>query len=151
MTENQESHPTAEGKVEALRLLDEKWAALLQVFDGIPENRLTDPVCGEWSVKDLVAHIAFWDGQAEIEAQREALGESSPQNDWRAMNEREAAASKDRPFDEVWRELNETHERMVSVFRQLPALDVKSVGEDTFDHYDEHRAEIQTWRERNGL
>ncbi|MGH2558849.1 MAG: DinB family protein [Thermomicrobiales bacterium] len=151
MSEEQERHPTPEGKIEALRLLDERWATLLQVFDGIPADRLTEPVCGEWSVKDLVAHIAFWDGQAEIEAQRDALGESSPKIDWRAMNVREAAASKDRSFAEVWRELNETHERMLSIFRQLPALDAKSVGVETFDHYEEHRAEISSWRERNGI
>ncbi|MGH2530682.1 MAG: maleylpyruvate isomerase N-terminal domain-containing protein [Thermomicrobiales bacterium] len=151
MIEGQESQATAEGKVESLEKIDTSWNALLDVLNGIPADRLNDPVCGEWSVKDLVAHIAFWDGQAEIEAQRDALGESSPETDWQAMNEREAAASKDRPYDEVWRELNDTHERMRSVFRQLPALDVKSVGGDTFDHYDEHRAEIASWRERNGI
>ena len=151
MTEQPKLDPTPEGKVEALKRIDESWDALLGVLDGIPADRRDDPVSGEWSVKDLVAHIAFWDGQAEISAQREALGDSTPAVDWRALNDREAAASKNRPYDEVWNELNETHDRMLSVLRQLPALDPKAVGDDTFDHYDEHRAEIQAWRERNGI
>lgn len=152
MPDEPATQATPKGKTEAMRTLDERWSTLLETLDGIPADRAAETgACGKWSVKDLVAHIAFWDGQAEISAQRQALGEPPRELDWSALNEREAAASANRPYGEIWEELTTTHERVRAALSQLPALDPKAVGEDTFDHYEEHRAEIQAWRERAGI
>jgi hypothetical protein len=152
MSESERPNPTPAGKQEALRRVGESWTDLMAAFAGIPPERVNDAgVTGDWSIKDLVAHIAFWDGQAEIEAERLALGDRPRSIDVEALNEREQAASAKRGFDEVWQELEYTHQRMLTKLKELPALDPRSVGVDTFDHYAEHAAEIRAWRERNGL
>ncbi len=60
----------------ALERIEASWRELTEALAGIPEERLTEPgVAGEWSVKDLMGHIAFWDEQALLAAERHLAGQ----------------------------------------------------------------------------
>jgi len=143
----------------ALARLEGSWEGLTVALDGIPAGRLGEPgAVGIWSVKDVMGHLAFWDEQALTAAERLLAGQAPGKVvDWQAMNEREAAARADRPAAAQRAELERAHGLIVALLRSRPSLDPAAVGlcgcleEDTYQHYDEHAAEIRAWRERVGL
>jgi Mycothiol maleylpyruvate isomerase N-terminal domain len=48
-----------------LRRLDKAWAALRESYVGLSDSQLTEPgVTGDWSVKDILAHVTTWEGEA---------------------------------------------------------------------------------------
>lgn len=138
--------------------IERSWHGLLDALDGIPADRLAEPgAVGDWSVKDVIGHIAFWDEQAVVAAHREMAGEPALQVDWQAMNEREAAANRDRTAVEQRAKLDRAHAEVVALLRAVPRLDPRSIGlcgclqEDTYEHYDAHAADIRAWRDRVGV
>src|SRR5688572_4503504 len=58
-----------------LARIDEAWRQFFAALDDIPEDRLGDPgVIGDWSLKDLFGHLAFWDENAVREIERALAG-----------------------------------------------------------------------------
>ena len=138
--------------------IERSWRGLMDALAGIPEERLTEPgVVGDWSVKDLLGHVAVWDAHAVAAVRRYLAGEAPDQVDWEAINEREAAARAGRSVPEQRSEMEAAHEQVCSLVRglrppDLAALGVRhSIAVDTHEHYDEHAAEIRAWRERLGI
>lgn len=152
---------TRQAVKETLANIDRSWSNLLEALDGIPADRLEEPgVVGEWSsVKDVIGHVALWDAQAIQKVHRRAAGEpvDQVQVDWQALNDREAAARRPRPFADLSADMRRNHQQLVDVLRALPPTDPMTadvcafVPVDTYEHYDEHAAEIRAWRERAGL
>ena len=142
----------------ALEQLEASWRGLTEALAGIPEERLAEPgAVREWSVKDLMGHIAFWDEQALLAAERHLAGQPpAVVPDVQAMSEREAAARAGRTPAEQRAEMERAHELIVALLESRPPLDPSAVGlcgcmeESTYQHYDEHAAQIRAWRERVG-
>ena len=143
----------------ALDRIERSWAGVQDALAGIPETRLDEPgAAGEWSVKDIMGHLAFWDEQALLSAERHLAGQPPAQvPDWQAMNEQEAAARSDRSPAEVRAEMERAHELIVALLRSRPPLDPAAIGlcgcleEDTYQHYDQHTADIRAWRAHVGI
>ena len=138
--------------------IETSWRGLQDALDGIPEERLTEPnVVGEWSIKDLLGHVAFWDEQAVLAAQRELAGEPRRELDWEAANARDAAARRDRTLAEQREALDRAHAAVLAILDDAPRLDPRSIGlcgclkGDTYEHYDGHAADLRAWRERAGV
>ena len=124
-----------------LEQVNSSWQNLTQAVDGIPDERMTEPgVVGAWSVKDTLAHVAYWDDPG--------LPDSG--GDWQPINERVEAERSGWSLTEVRQNLDETHQRMLAALRAKPEIDPEDVRSD-WEHYDEHTAEIRAWRERQGL
>src|SRR5262245_20714973 len=52
-------------KARLLRKLDAGWTAFEESYDVLPRSRLTEPgVTGDWSVKDMLAHVTTSEGEA---------------------------------------------------------------------------------------
>ena len=52
-------------KQRVLNKLDEVWAAFKESYAGLSGARLTEPgVTGDWSVKDILAHVTTWEEEA---------------------------------------------------------------------------------------
>ena len=143
----------------ALQRLERSWRGLTEALDGIPEERLTEPgAVGAWSVKDVMGHLAFWDEQALLAAERHLAGQPpAAVPDVQAMNEREAAARTVRTVAEQRAEMERAHELIVALLDSRLPLDPSTVGlcgcleESTYQHYDEHAGQIRAWRERVGI
>lgn len=143
----------------ALRRLEQSWGALIDALRGIPDERLVEPdAIGTWSVKDVMGHVAFWDEQALLAAERHlAGGEPVEGGDWEGMNERQAAARSDRSAAEQRAGMERAHELIVALLESRPPLDPAAIGlcgcleEDTYQHYDEHARDILAWRARVGV
>lgn len=144
--------------------IEASWQELMGAIEDIPMERLVETgAVGEWSVKDVLGHIAFWDGATIAPLERVARGEPAwPPSDgdgddggYQPINEREAALRADRSADEILRELHETHAKV------LDALDAALTAEasfnpqefagNTWEHYADHTAGIRAYRERAGL
>jgi hypothetical protein len=149
---------TEDAAAAKLARLDATWRALLDAIDGIPEHRLTEPgVCGEWSMSDLLGHIAFWDRYG-LERGRDSLEQRPFQSvPWEEMNEQDVAQRRGRAPAENRADMETAHAEMlafVAVAPRDPDLLLPMLvrmGMDTDDHYEEHAAEIRAWRMREGI
>ncbi|HEV7126446.1 MAG TPA: maleylpyruvate isomerase N-terminal domain-containing protein, partial [Ktedonobacterales bacterium] len=48
-----------------LRQLDTAWGAFQASYAGLPDAQLLEPgVMGDWSVKDILAHVTTWEQEA---------------------------------------------------------------------------------------
>src|SRR5262245_17135241 len=52
-------------KARLLEKLDAGWTAFQESYAGLSKSRLTEPgVMGDWSLKDILAHVTTWEGEA---------------------------------------------------------------------------------------
>jgi hypothetical protein len=135
-----------------LETIARSWQNLLDADAGVPEERMTEPgVEGEWSVKDVLAHVAYWDNVDLEMIERFANGVAETEGeDYQAINERVYAERHGWPLADVRRDLLDTHERVLTALRNTPGFDLSRLRE-SWEHYDEHSAEIRAWRKRVGV
>ena len=155
MTE--EHAPTLSVEV-ARRRIEASWDAWLGTVRGIPEERLAEPgACGGWAIKDLIGHVAFWDADAIQDIGAYLGGMARPKEDVDALNARSAAAHAARGAEEVRAEMERTHAAVVALLTALAPDDPRAlaacreIAVDTWEHYDEHAAQVRAWRQRVGL
>jgi uncharacterized protein (TIGR03083 family) len=148
-------------KQQLLSRLDKAWAALKDSYAGLPETQLTEPgVTGDWSVKDILAHVTTWEDEAlkylpVIDQGRRPLRYSTEYGGIDAFNALMTERKRGLTLAEVLRQLDETHGRLVEYVKGAP--DEQISGEtrfrhrlrvDTYGHYAIHARAIHEWRER---
>jgi uncharacterized protein (TIGR03083 family) len=149
-------------KAQILRDLDTAWSDVKSLVDTIPEQELNEPgVVEQWSVKDLVGHMAFWANKAAVdldalksgrESDIEAPGGDEIVAEW---NARQAADRKTKPVGELLGEWTTSFKDARAAFEATPAekleTEVKGWPQlsrflgDTTIHYREHEQHIRTW------
>lgn len=138
-----------------------QWVAA--VVDSIPDERLLEPATEEWTGKDLLAHMAWWQDHSasvieSLRAGREPHDRKDPANTTDALNRRvyeehrqDSPAAVRGAFDESFRRLLRalepvTEEELFGPDR-WPWLDgeplVEMVLWDTSRHYDAHREHLE--------
>lgn len=121
------------------------WQAFLAAVARVPEARRTEPgVVPGWSVADLVWHCGYWADDAALRIPFIARG--VPDDVQSKSNDEVAEESKAMSWDEIVTRSEEGRERVRSVLSTLdeisPAVE-SEFADETFDHYDEHAAEIE--------
>jgi hypothetical protein len=156
MTEERTSGE-APGDVNALlERIEEAWRELFVALDDIPEDRMSDPgVIGDWSLKDLFGHLAFWDEHAVAEIERALAGLPREDNAWQEMNETDHAARRDHTLPEQRAAMHQAHAALVERLESVAGIEAARIDEavcpDTYDHYRDHIKDIQSWRQRAGV
>jgi hypothetical protein len=131
--------------------IERSWESWTGALDGIPEELTRKPgVCGYFSIKDLVGHIAFWDEQDLERAHKLARGEEVPPNDWAAMNDQEYEQHHDVTLEQQTARMLDAHARLSADVRTLERIDALKLS-DVWEHYDEHSAEVLAWRATKGV
>src|SRR5205807_10077313 len=52
-------------KQQLLKQLEKAWTTIEESYAGLSDAQLTEPgVMGEWSVKDILAHVTTWEEEA---------------------------------------------------------------------------------------
>jgi len=153
------------------RQLEEGWEAIRGVVGSLSDSEILQPgVVEEWSVKDLLGHMAFWAHKAagdlelarsgranEIEVpfipNAEGSGGQNVTDDW---NARESAARKGKSPEAVKQEWKDSFEAARAALRATPAevFDQEVQGwsmlvrfrEDTYNHHKEHAEQIRAWK-----
>ena len=100
-------------------------AELNQALSGLSEEQLThEATIGDWSVKDVLAHLAAWTGEAAMAVERALHGEQvgplviESVDDW---NARRVAERRRLPLVDVVQEFNETYDRLLDALEAAPA------------------------------
>lgn len=143
-----------------LRRLDTAWAAFNESYAGVPDARLLEPgVVGDWSVKDVLAHVNTWEEEA-LEHLPVILGGGTPpryvtHGGIDAFNAGMAERKRELPLSDVRRRLDETHRRLVDLIRSVPDEQLaggtrfrRRLRLDTYGHYALHADAIRKWRSR---
>ena len=133
---------------EILARIDASWQVFLPSIEGLTEEQASRPsVAGYYSVKDILAHLAWWENQTREVV---ASGRDEPV-DVEALNDKIYAENKDASFDELKRRLIDGHARARETFASAPGLTEDDVKDDTWEHWDEHGEQIRNWRAANGV
>jgi hypothetical protein len=87
-----------------------------------PADRTSRPVCGHWTLKDLVGHVADWE-QVGVEGLRHMAAGRSPDiahiPDIEAWNREHAAAREGQAWETCWVDLHETREQLLDVLQEM--------------------------------
>ncbi len=136
---------------------ERSWRNWVDAVEGIPDERLAEPMVGYWSAKDLLGHIAFWEDWTVGECQRILAGEPETGEDMDPINESQVEESKNAPVAAQKRYRDEAHARLAAFMAAIPEDSpvfpdlVKTISGETYGHYDEHAAQVRTWREAQGI
>jgi len=163
-----EAHPSfPKGKTELLERIRRDWSALLRFLEKKDETLFLRSKPGQWSVKDNLAHLAFWERFLLLHHLQEnpaALVLEIDPAELRQLNEDQLnrivwERSQDRSLSDVLRELHETHARVVAhlEFMEFEVLGepdrintliqrplLESVVYNTYEHYQEHLKTMQS-------
>jgi DinB family protein len=98
-----------------LRRLDQAWAAFRQSYAGLSDAELSEPrAVGEWSVKDIVAHVTTWEAEALQYLPLIAEGGRPPRysryGGIDAFNAQTTERKRGLSIQDVLRDLDDTHE-----------------------------------------
>lgn len=149
-------------KQQLLDKLERAWADLQASFAGMSEAQMTTPgVTGDWSVKDILAHVTTWEEEA-LRMMPVILENKTPPRyadqygGLNAFNAQMSAQKRDLPLAEVLAQLDATHRRLIEYVQRAPDDQItretrfrRRLRLDTYSHYPEHARAIRAWRERN--
>ena len=144
-----------------LKRIETAWSAFTDSFADLPDARLTEPgVTGDWSVKDLLAHVSIWEDEAIKHLPHIIAGGRPPRYSVTyggidAFNAQMIARRSALSLAEVRQQLDDTHQRLLDVVQQLPEDQItretrarRRLRLDTYSHYPIHTNAILAWRER---
>ena len=139
-----------------LARIDDAWRQFFAALDGIPEHRHELPgIAGDWSLKDLFGHFAFWDEHALQEIERALARQPRQDNEWQAMNDADYAARRDRSLPEQRSAMHQAHAALVERLAGVAGIDATridaAIKPDTYAHYEEHIPDVLAWRKRMGI
>ncbi len=147
-----DEEPPSPEKIEpaaALARTEASWLSLVDLVTPLAPDLLQElGVTGEWSIKDLLGHIAFWDDNGAATARRLAAGKPHAGPDYRVVNDPETARRTAQSLDQTTSELHAAHGRLVRTLLELDGFNPADIADDTYLHYEEHHAEIETWLAR---
>jgi hypothetical protein len=114
-------------------------------------------VAGNWSVRDILAHVTTWEDEALKCLPWILEGRQPPRyvtyGGIDAFNERQTEQKRRLSLPEVRRQLDETHRRLIELLNSVPADQLgaqtrfrRRLRLDTYGHYLEHAEAIRRWR-----
>jgi len=151
-------------KEQLLGKIDVAWSALQESYAGLSEAQLTEPgVTGDWSVKDVLAHVTTWEEEALHHLPGILAGQRPPRysvlyGGIDAFNALKTEENRRRSLAEVLARLDETHARLVAYVAAAPEEQFtietrfrRRVRLDAYSHYPIHTRAIQVWRVSKGF
>ena len=145
-----------------LARMERAWAELRESFSGLSDTQLAEPgVAGEWSVRDILAHVTTWEEEALKYLPLINSGGRPPRyasiGGLDAFNARTSAAKGGLSLAEVLRQFDETHQRLIAYLHTVPEEQFATETRfrhrlrlDTYSHYPLHTRMIREWREQRG-
>ena len=157
-------------KSELLHWLQEEYQQWQALLDQIGPARMDQSgVNGDWSIKDIVAHMTDWQPRQIARIQAAQRGEPEPPPPWPAhlqtddeVNAWIYEANRGRSVSEVLEEAHQVFQQLLAVIAGLPndiviepAYHIMRLNgqrfstSEFFDHFhDDHEADIRAWLAR---
>ena len=154
-------------KTELLEALEDSRQEMLELLEDLPDETLLKPgVIGEWSIKDILAHLTYWEGQVVTLLFQIQSGIAKPTTAHFSgehvdvLNQRWYEAGKDRSLEMIWQDwvgVRKQTIRRVADFNDKDLIDPqqyawaggKTLFEwilgDTTEHEEEHGDQIGEW------
>ena len=157
-------------QIDTARILYEmrtNYAALEEILEPLDKTQMTtEGVIPDWSIKDMLAHIASWHHRlltllhSAIRNVEPTISGPDSVEEMDALNAQFYRENKSRPLDEVLTEFRATHQQIRDIIQAMHEEELISpqrfawtqgsplwqlVAGDTYEHYQEHRAQIQEW------
>jgi hypothetical protein len=146
-----------------LKRLDTAWRAFEESYAGLSDAQLMKPgVTGDWSVRDILAHVSTWEEEALTHLPLILEGGTPPRYSVRyggidAFNARMTEQKARLSLSAVRRQLDGTHRRLIDFIQGAPEDQLRRETRfrrrlrlDTYGHYPLHAEAIRQWR-RNVL
>ena len=157
-------------KSELLSWLQEEYRQWQEFLDQIGPTHMEQPgVNGDWSMKDIVAHLTGWNRWLVARLQAAGRGEPEPPPPWPAHLQSEDEintwiyeSNRGRSVGEVLDETHQVHQQLLAVIAGLPDAvqiepdwrlvrlnDQRFPAGEFFDHFhDDHEPDIRAWLAR---
>ena len=141
-----------------LKRVDGAWQEFAAACEGFSPQAVVEPgVVGEWSVKDLMGHVAAWEEEAlaavSLIAEGKRLPRYSAYGGIDAFNDTRWRRFRSLPVEEVRSWFVETHARLLDYLGRVPeGLFVREsrfrrrLRLDTYGHVPEHTHQVRVWR-----
>lgn len=153
-------------KAELLNMMERGYADFEAVLASLSEAQLIEPgASGDWSIKDILAHLATWQGRAAqiLEAARrneqpQLIPSVTSDEEMDEFNQATFAANHSRPLAEVTQDFHASYQQLLVATRVMSEEDLFNPGRfawmkanalwtvlkgDRFGHYDEHKPTIE--------
>ncbi len=146
--------------------LEKAREGLLRAVEGLSEEAMTaSPAVGQWTIKDLLAHVAAWDEES-LRGIRELLRGERPRfldTDWDQWNAKEVEKRRALSRQAVLEELKRSHREFLEFLRGLGEAEWERPREERWKRYKvtvawmvggvighdrEHAKQIRSWRRR---
>jgi uncharacterized protein (TIGR03083 family) len=136
------------------------WSAFVTACDGLPDAAMAEPsVVGDWSVQDLLSHIAIWEDEALKALPLLIDGKRPPRyNGIDGFNARQIALRRNLTLVQARASFEDTHRRLLAYLHDVPQSHYETETRfrhrlrlDTYGHYPEHTEAILVWRKERGL
>jgi hypothetical protein len=134
------------------------WETLEKSFGGLSDARLTEPgVTGDWSVKDILAHVTTWEEES-LKYLPVILEGGRPPRYARyggidAFNATMTAQKRGLSLSDVRQQMHEIHGRLIDFLQTVREEQFaretrfrRRLRLDTYRHYLEHARAIREWR-----
>ncbi len=144
-----------------LQRLDSAWGAFEESYAGLSDAQLMKPgVTGDWSVRDILAHVSTWEEEALTHLPLILEGGAPPRYSVRyggidAFNARMTEQKASLSLAAVRRQLDGTHRRLIDFVRRTPEDQLsretrfrRRLRLDTYSHYPLHAEAIRRWRRK---
>jgi hypothetical protein len=157
-------------KASILDELRSKYVALEAILAPLDEAQMTKTgVIGDWSIKDILAHITAWQDRllAWLHAARHneepTISGPDSEEEMDRLNEQFYKENRSRPLADVLGGFRSSYLQIVEAVQAMPEEDLidphrfawlngdslrQLVAGDTYDHYEEHRQQIEEWLAR---
>ena len=144
-------------------VLEREWTGLMESFSGLSDSVLVEPgVVGEWSVRDLLGHIATWEEEAmaalSVILEGRPLPRYASSGGIDAFNARDQDRKRGITIAELRQDLESTHQRFMAYLASVPETAyaqegrfLKRLRQDTYGHYREHNGQVVRWRNEQNL
>ena len=150
-------------KQQFLDKLEQAWAAFNESYAGLSDEQLVEAgVSGDWSVKDILAHVSWWEEESIKHLPLILQGERPPRysvlyggidafnalmtEQWRGLS-----------LAEVRKRVEATHRKLMAYLQSVADEQFSTetpfrrrLGWDSYKHYPLHTQAIKEWRERSG-
>jgi hypothetical protein len=158
-------------KSELLQSITHEWDNLQLALNGLSEEQILLPgVIEDWSIKDIIAHITFWQVRlitamfkAEKGFKPDAISSSGGVDQ---LNRQNYLDQKDRDFEAIWDDFDSSHQQILKRLENWTEEMLfqpkyfewmrgdpfaRYVEGDSAEHYAEHAEHVQAWRKSKGF
>jgi len=158
-------------KAELLDALEDGREKLIETIDDLSDEALTEPgVVGEWSIKDILAHLNAWEAELikllwQVRQGGKPTDAQVQDSEVDERNQMYYEQSRQRPLERVVADFEGIRRqtiRRVEAFSNKELIDPdryrwlkgralwERIAEDSYTHDAEHTADILAWKQARG-